>query len=160
MTDGDAIDFAIVAYREEGVWQLHEIVDDVLDSVETLAAALRRFPGDGGALGVVAVDEDFFVLLRVAGASTRILLSDATAADEWELARSALEELDLPLPDEDDEQEPAGDLGLLADLGVNAMDLGLLLDDEDLYPDEMVSEIARKLGFGRLFDDAVGLTSA
>ncbi|MDT9595337.1 tRNA adenosine deaminase-associated protein [Nocardioides zeae] len=160
MTDGDAIDFAIVAYREEGIWQLHEIVDDVLDSVETLAAALRRFPGDGGALGVVAVDEDFFVLLRVAGASTRILLSDATAADEWELARSALEELDLPLPDEDDEQEPAGDLGLLADLGVNAMDLGLLLDDEDLYPDEMVSEIARKLGFGRLFDDAVGLTSA
>lgn len=160
MTDVDAIDFAIVAYREEGVWQLHEIVDDVLDSVDTLAAALRRFPGDGGAIGVVAVDEDFFVLLRVAGARTRVLLSDVTAADEWELARSALETLDLPLPDEEDEQEPAGDLALLADLGLPAMDLGLLLDDFDLYPDEMVSEIARKLGFGPLFDKAVGLTSA
>lgn len=160
MTDVDAIDFAIVAYREEGVWQLHEIVDDVLDSVDTLAAALRRFPGDGGAIGVVAVDEDFFVLLRVAGARTRVLLSDVTAADEWELARSALEALDLPLPDEEDEQEPAGDLALLADLGLPAMDLGLLLDDFDLYPDEMVSEIARKLGFGPLFDKAVGLTSA
>lgn len=158
--DGDSIDFAIVAYREEGVWQLHEIVDDVLDSVDTLAAALRRFPGDGGAIGVVAVDEDFFVLLRVAGARTRILLSDITAADEWEIARSAIEALDLPLPDEDDDQEPAGDLSLLADLGMNAMDLGLLLDDFDLYPDEMVSEIARKLGFGHLFDDTVGLTSA
>lgn len=158
--DGDSIDFAIVVYREEGVWQLHEIVDDVLDSVDTLAAALRRFPGDGGAIGVVAIDEDFFVLLRVAGARTRILLSDITAADEWEFARSAVEALDLPLPDEDDDQEPAGDLSLLSDLGMNAMDLGLLLDDFDLYPDEMVSEIARKLGFGHLFDDTVGLTSA
>lgn len=158
--DNENIDFAFVAYREEGVWQLHEIVDDVLDSVDEFAAALRRFPGDGGAIGVVAVDEDFFVLLRVAGARTRVLLSDVTAADEWEIARSALEALDLPLPDDEDDQEPAGDLGLLADLGMNAMDLGLLLDDFDLYPDEMVSEIARKLGFGRLFDDAVGLTSA
>lgn len=158
--DHENIDFAFVAYREEGVWQLHEIVDDVLDSVDEFAAALRRFPGDGGAIGVVAVDEDFFVLLRVAGARTRVLLSDVTAADEWEIARSALEALDLPLPDDEDDQEPAGDLGLLADLGMNAMDLGLLLDDFDLYPDEMVSEIARKLGFGRLFDDAVGLTSA
>ena len=158
--DNENIDFAFVAYREEGVWQLHEIVDDVLDSVDEFAAALRRFPGDGGAIGVVAVDEDFFVLLRVAGARTRVLLSDVTAADEWEIARSALETLDLPMPDDEDEQEPAGDLGLLADLGMNAMDLGLLLDDFDLYPDEMVSEIARKLGFGRLFDDAVGLTSA
>lgn len=161
MTEGsDSIDFALVAYREEGVWQLHEIVDDVLESTDTLAAALRRFPGDGGALGLVAVDEDFFLLVRVAGARVRILLSDVTAADEWELARTALEALDLPLPEEDDEQEPAGDLAILADLGMNAMDMGLLLDDFDLYPDETVSEIARKLGFGPLFDDAVGLTSA
>ena len=33
-------------------------------------------------------------------------------------------------------------------------------DDVGLYPDEMLSEIARRLGFGELFDDAVGLTSA
>ena len=34
------------------------------------------------------------------------------------------------------------------------------VDDVELYPDEMLSEIARRLGFGELFDDAVGLTSA
>jgi putative tRNA adenosine deaminase-associated protein len=55
---------------------------------------------------------------------------------------------------------PAGDLGLLADLGLHAIDMGALLDDVELYPDEMLSEIARQLGFGKLFDDAVGLTSA
>ena len=58
----------------------------------SLAGALRRFPGDGGAIGMVAIDEDFFVIVRVAGPSVRILLSDITAAEEWELASSAVAE--------------------------------------------------------------------
>jgi putative tRNA adenosine deaminase-associated protein len=90
----------------------------------------------------------------------RLLLSDVTAADEWEIAQSVVEHLGLPLPEEDDDQVPAGDLDILGDLGMNAMDLGALLDDEELYPDEMLSEVARRLGFGPLFDDAVDLTSA
>ena len=126
--------------------------------VEHLAAALRRFPGDGGAIGLVAIDEDFFVIVRVAGPSVRILLSDITAADEWELARSAVEHLGLPEPEDDDDQVPAGDLDILGDLGMGAMDMAVLLDDFDLYPDEMLSDVARRLGFGPLFDEAVGLT--
>jgi putative tRNA adenosine deaminase-associated protein len=156
----EGVDFAVAAYREEGVWQVVELVHDVLTDVERLAHALRRFPGDGGALGMVAVDEDFFVILRVAGPHVRILLSDITAADEWELARSAVELLGLPEPEDDDEQAPAGDLDLVGDLGMGAMDMGVLLDDLELYPDEMLSDVARRLGFGSLFDEAVGLTSA
>ena len=157
---GDGIDFALAAYREEGIWRLEELVHDVLGDVEALAHALRRFPGDGGAVGLVAVDEDFFLIVRVAGATTRILLSDVTAGDEWELAASAIDALGLPTPEDEDEQVPAGDLDLLRDLGMGAMDMGVLLDDFDLYPDEMLSDITRRLGFGKLFDDAVGLTSA
>ncbi len=156
----DGIDFAVAAYREEGVWQVQQLVHDVLGDVRTLAGALRRFPGDGGAIGMVAIDEDFFVIVRVAGPATRILLSDITAAEEWELASSAVDELGLPEPEDEDEQAPAGDLDLLGDLGMAAMDMGVLLDDFDLYPDEMLSDVARRLGFGSLFDEAVGLTSA
>lgn len=157
----DEVDFAVAAYREDGEWQVAELTHDHVGAVDDLAAALRRFPGDGGAVGMVAVDEDFFVLVRVAGQQTRVLLSDVTAATEWELAASAVEFLGLPLPDEDeDELEPAGDLELLSDLGVDAMDLAVLLDDVELYPDELLSDVARKLGFGPLFDDAIGLTSA
>jgi putative tRNA adenosine deaminase-associated protein len=156
----DAVDFALAAYREEGEWQVQELAHDVLSDVETLAHALRRFPGDHGAVGMVAIDEDFFLIARVAGAQTRLLLSDVTAADEWELATSAVEFLGLPLDEEDDEPVPAGDLDLLSDLGVTAMDMGVLLDDLDLYPDETLSDVARRIGFGAEFDDAVGLTSA
>jgi putative tRNA adenosine deaminase-associated protein len=156
----DGVDFALAAYREEGVWQVVELAHAVLADVPTLGAALRRFPGDGGAIGLSAIDEDFFVIVRVAGPSVRILLSDITAAEEWELASSAVSELGLPEPDDEDEQAPAGDLDLLGDLGMAAMDMGVLLDDFDLYPDEMLSDVARRLGFGPLFDEAVGLTSA
>ena len=156
----DGVDFALAAYprgrRLAGPGARHARLDDV----DSLAHALRRFPGDAGAVGMVAVDEDFFVLVRVAGATTRVLLSDVTAADEWELAQSAVDFLGLPDPEDEDEQVPAGDLDLLGDLGMHAMDMGVLLDDVDLYPDEMLSDIARRLGFGELFDDAVGLTSA
>ena len=156
----DGVDFALAVYREEGEWQVQELAHDQLTDVDTLVHALRRFPGDGGAVGMIAIDEDFFVIVRVAGAATRMLLSDVTAADEWELAASVVEHLNLPLPEDEDEPEPAGDLGLLSDLGMSAMAMGALLDDYDLYPDEMLSEVARQLGFGELFDDAVGLTSA
>jgi hypothetical protein len=40
------------------------------------------------------------------------------------------------------------------------MDMGVLLDDYELYPDEMLSDVADRLGFGELFDEAVGLASA
>ena len=77
-----------------------------------------------------------------------------------ELASSAVMELGLPEPEDEDDQAPAGDLDILGDLGMSAMDLAVLLDDFDLYPDEMLSDVARRLGFGVLFDEAAGLTSA
>ena len=154
------VDFALAAFLDDGAWQVQEIASPAFDSVESLAHALRQVARDEGAVGMVAVDEDFFVLVRVAGATTRVLLSDVTAADQWELAQSAITFLGLPPPEDDDVEVPAGDLDLLADLGLHAIDMGALLDDVELYPDEMLSEIARRLGFGELFDDAVGLTSA
>ena len=158
----DAIDFALAAYRADGQWTVHDLAHDHLQDIDTIAEALRRLRGDEGAVAMVAVDEDFFLIVRVIGATTRVLLSDVTAAEDWDLAGSAVDFLGLPeldLEDQDD-QVPAGDLGLLGDLGFHAMEMGLLLDDVDLYPDEMLSDVARRLGFGEQFDDAVGLSPA
>lgn len=156
----DAIDFAVAAYREDGDWMVDDLAHDHLEDVETIADSLRRLPGDGSAVAMVAVDEDFFLIVRVAGSATRVLISDASAADDWDLAESALDFLGLADLEVDDEDEvPAGDLGLLDDLGLLEADMVLLLED-DLYPDELLSDVARRLGFGELFDDVVGLTSA
>ena len=156
----EGIDFALVAYREEGVWQVGQVADEKVVDIDTFAAELRRYPGDGGALGLVSVDEDFFVLVRVAGARAKVLLSDVTAATDWPIARSAVEFLELPVPEDEDDQVPAGDLDILDDLGMGAMDMGALLDDYELYPDEMLGDIAAKVGFGGQFDEALGVTTA
>ena len=153
----EGVDFVLVAYREEGLWQLQELEAEKAADLDGFAVELRRYPGDGGALGLVSIDEDFFLLVRVLGAAVRLLLSDVTAATAWPLAASVVEHLDLPLPDDEEEQEPAGDLGIVADLGMGAMDMGALLDDYELYPDEMLGDIASRLGFGRLYDEIVGV---
>ena len=153
----EGVDFVLVAYREEGLWQLQELEAEKAADLDGFAVELRRYPGDGGALGLVSIDEDFFLLVRVLGAEVRLLLSDVTAATDWPLAASVVEHLDLPLPDDEEEQEPAGDLGIVTDLGMGAMDMGALLDDYELYPDEMLGDIASRLGFGRLYDEIVGV---
>ncbi len=148
------VDFAVVAFREEGVWQVEPIAQQRIEDIDALSRELRRWPGDGGSIGLVSFDEDFFLLVRVLGPITRLLLSDVSAAGDWPVARSALEYLDLPVVDEE-EQAPAGDLGIVSDLGLDAMDMGALLDDDDLYPDEMLGDIASRIGFGAQFDQAV-----
>jgi len=158
--NAEGVDFALVAYREEGLWQVQELDADKAADLDGFAAELRRYPGDGGSLGLVSVDEDFFLLVRVLGPETRILLSDVTAATDWPIARSVVDHLELPLPDDEEEQEPAGDLGIVADLGLGPMDMGALLDDLDLYPDEVLGDIAARLGFGRPYDEIVGVTTS
>jgi len=155
--NAEGVDFALVAYREEGVWQLEELDEEMAADLDGFATELRRYPGDGGSLGLVSIDEDFFLLVRVLGDEVRLLLSDVTAATDWPIARSVVEHLDLPLPDDEEDQEPAGDLGIISDLGMGPMDMGALLDDLELYPDEMLSDIATKLGFGPEYDDVVGV---
>ena len=155
----ESVDFAVVAYLEEGVWQVEMLAEDGIEDVAKFSHELRRWPGDGGSLGLVSIDEDFFLLVRVLGARTKVLLSDVTAATDWPIARSVMEHLDLPLPGDDDDQMPAGDLDIVADLGMGAMDMGALLDDYELYPDEMLADIAAKLGFGRQFDEALGVAA-
>jgi putative tRNA adenosine deaminase-associated protein len=157
--NAEGVDFALVAYREEGVWQVQELAHDAVGDLDVLAGELRRWPGDAGCLGMVSVDEDFFLLVRVQGTQVRALLSDVTAATDWPIARAVVEFLDIPLPDDEDEPTPAGDVAILDDLGMGAMEMGALLDDMELYPDEMLGDIASRLGFASLYDEIVGVTA-
>ncbi len=153
----EAIDLAVVAYRDEGEWNVADLPPRALDDVETISRELRRYPGETGALALVAVDEDFVLLIRAQGSVVRVLLSDATAATDWPIARSAIDHIGVHVDLDDEEQAPAGDLAIVADMGFAAADMGELLDDWDLLPEDVLSEIADRLGFGEKFDVLVGL---
>lgn len=147
------LDFAVVAYREDARWVVTPLTLQDTD-LATLVEVVRRHPGESGVIGMVSVADDFFLLVRVFGGRVRLLLSDRSAAAQWPLAHDVTDELGLPGP-HDDEETPAGDLAIVADLGLGAMDLEALCDDLDVYPDEALGEIADELGFGRPFAEAI-----
>lgn len=156
----DEVEIAVVAWSDEGDWVLDELPDEALTSVESLVEELGRWSDDDtsspGVLALVSVAEDFALVVRVQGVRVRLLLSDATAATDWGLARSALRHLGLRVPD-DDEPVPAGDLGIASDLGLPASELGELLDDDEFFPEDLLSEVADAAGFGPAFDELAEL---
>ena len=75
---------------------------------------------------------------------------------DWSLAEEAADLIGLEW-EEDDLEEfiPIGDLSILTDLGLDADELSLLVDESDLYPDDQVKAIAKRLGLGEQFDKAL-----
>src|SRR5688572_33172375 len=156
--DERGVDFAIAMYLEEGAWRADLVSIDDVSSVDGLVTALRQqAPEAAEVLGMISVADDFFLMIRTSEVSTRLLLSDATAAVDWPLARSVLDELGIDQPGEADGEhvEPVGDLAIVADLGLDAMELAALCDDLDLYPDEMLGSVASRLGFAEGFQAAI-----
>jgi putative tRNA adenosine deaminase-associated protein len=156
MAGDEGIDFVIAAWCVDAVWQVAAFPAHAGADLAGLVTMLRQLPAEDDALGFVSVDDDFFILVRVRRNDVRMLLSDVTAAAEWLLAREVLDALELPVPADDalDEPRPAGDLALLADLGVPRRVLAELCGDPDLYPDEALGMVAERLGFGAQFERA------
>ena len=162
MTDMSPSDFAVVIYREDDVWEAEVLPAALTGNLDGLILALRQQPGIGGTIGLAAVGDDFFVALRVLGSQVSVFLSDVTASVDWPLARQVLDYLDIPVPDDEDLDQvlPVGDMSIFADLGVDEMELGALSGDLDLFPDEVLASLARRIGFGpaleRALDAALG----
>jgi putative tRNA adenosine deaminase-associated protein len=141
----DEIDFVLAAYREDGQPYVQALAKDLANDLDELIVQLRRLPGDAGALGFVSLVEEVFVIARVRGPHVKVLLSDGTAANEWPIARDVADYLAEEIPEEEDESEPMGDLGLLADLGLSDFDMGAIIDDLDMGSDEMLVAIAERI---------------
>jgi putative tRNA adenosine deaminase-associated protein len=162
MTEVSSSDFSVVVYREDDAWETEVLPAAFTEHLDSFIHALRQQPSIGGTIGLAAVGDDFFVAIRLLGSQVSIFLSDLTAAVDWPLARQVLDYLDIPVPDDQDLDQvlPVGDLSIFADLGVDEMELGALAGDLDLFPDEVLASIARRLGFGpaleRALDVALG----
>lgn len=159
MSDETLVDFAVVAYREDDQWRVGPLPPRAAENLDALVAALRQQPSEGVTLGFCSYGDDFFLAVRPQGDDVRVLLSDITAAGEWPVARQVLDAVgapEEPEPEDDaDQLRPAGDLGIFEDLGVSSLMLSTICADIELYPDEMVAQIAAHIGFGEQFDQAV-----
>lgn len=159
MADVNETDFAIIVYREEDQWEADALPAAAAADLDSLLRALRQQPSIAGTIGFAGVADDFFLIIRIFGEEVSIFLSDLTAAVDFPLARQVLAELDIPVPGDDelDQVLPAGDMSILADLGVDEMELGAMSADLDLYPEDAVAGLADRVGFGAAVDRALDI---
>lgn len=156
----DEIDFVLAAYREDGQVLVQALSNDLANDLEELIVQLRRLPGDAGAIGFVSLVEEVFVVVRVRGQHVQVLLNDAAAAGDWPITHDVADLLGEDIPDPEDESEPMGDLGIVADLGMSEFDMSNLIDNLDLGSDQMLIELATKISlnpqFQRVAETAFG----
>jgi putative tRNA adenosine deaminase-associated protein len=146
-TDG----FAVAVVRAEGKWRCSLLAAELLDDFDGLVSGLRRLAIEGPVFGLVCVEDEYFVVIRPIPGGVAVLLSDATAALDFDLAADVLDVLHVEVPDEediDDDAWPEGDLAILADFGVPEQEMQLIVEDPDLYPDEQLAMMADRAGFG------------
>ncbi|MEU1547464.1 MULTISPECIES: tRNA adenosine deaminase-associated protein [Nocardia] len=149
----DVEGFAVAVVREEGKWRCSPLSRDALTDLSAAENELKALRSSGAVFGLLDIDDEFFIVLRPAPSGTRMLVSDATAAIDYDIAADVLEALNVEIPDIDpdelDDVEPweEGDLGVLADLGLPEPVLSVILAETDLYPDEQLAMIAQRLGF-------------
>lgn len=142
--------FGVAVVREDGKWRCSPLGRGALNSLTSVETELRELRSAGAVFGLLDVDDEFFVIVRPAPSGTRLFLSDATAALDYDIAQQVLEKLDADVDlDELDDEDPfeEGDLGLLSDIGLSEGVLGIILDDDD-YADEQLNRIAQEMGFG------------
>ena len=141
--------FGLAVVREDGKWRCSPLRRAALSSLAAADTELRELRSAGAVFGLLDVDDEFFVIVRPAPAGTRLFLSDATAAVDYDIAREVLEKLGADHdPDDLEDQDPfeEGDLGVLADIGLSEGVLSIILADDD-YADEQLSRIAQEMGF-------------
>lgn len=155
--DADDIDYVVALYREDGQPVAMALMLDLANDLDELISQLRRLPGDSGALGFVSLASEVLILVKVRGPHVQVLLSDSVAANDWPIARDVAYFLGEEIPDEDDDSDTMGDLGMLEDLGMDSFDLENLVDDEELDSDVLGADIAERLKFGPQFLKAAGL---
>ena len=157
MTEPTSSDFCVVVYRDDDAWEASVLPAALTQNLDGLIQSLRQQPGIGGTIGLASVGDDFFVALRAMGSEISVFLSDLTASVDWPLAYQVLDYLDIPVPEDEDLDQvlPAGDMSIFADLGVDEMELGALSGDLDLFPDEVLSSIANRIGFGAALERAL-----
>ena len=144
--------FAVAVVREEGKWRCTAMESSVLRELDAAITELRKTRSTGAAFGLLAVDDEFFLVLRPGPGGVQLFVSDATAALDYDIAADALDLLRVDPPaDDDDEVWPEGAQDILADLGLPAPELQVIAGEVDLYPDEQLQIIAQRCGFADEF---------
>lgn len=164
--------FAVAVGREGDDWEAAEVDLNAVSDIEDAAEVMREaFPDADLTLLFVDADDEYLTVMRLDnGDDLRTFGSDAEYASQSRLGEALLGDLepeDTEEIDTEDEEsisarpteldaEPVGEADLLGDLGVPGSTLLALCAKEGMMPSDVVSEVAKTLGFAEALEDATG----
>jgi putative tRNA adenosine deaminase-associated protein len=152
--------------RGAGGWTGEDLELSEVDDLDELADRLRELGSP--AVCFVEEDDEYVAVVRVDGDDDpRIFVSDGRvlAADgvAGRLLADNVEPADEPDEDDDEEDggrpevEPAGDAGLLADLGLDGQQLVELCSEEGMLPSDVIFAVAEALGAAPVLEAVRGI---
>ena len=155
--------FTAVLARDGAAWRSLDVdLEDAVD-VDDVTEEVRELAGEGGPLLVVLErEDDWFALVRADGEDPRVFVSDLAAVQGSRyaelLALAADAPAPVPAPREDAEDSAvavaaptwAGDVGLLADLGVDGDDLTGAAESSDTST--ALALVGERCGFVELLE--------
>ena len=159
--NAEGVDFALVAYREEGDWQ-----------VEELDRRHGRRPRRARRASCAATPATAARSAWCRSTRTSSCWSGCSAPTSGccsptsprpptgRSPASVVEHLELPLPDDEEDQEPAGDLGIVADLGMPADGHGRAARRPRPLPRRDARRHRRQARLRRQYDELVGVSRA
>ena len=83
-----AEDFGIIAWHEDGRWSVAELTHS--RDLSAIMDQLNAQATNGGAIALIAIEEDFFIVARALGSQMQMMISDVTFALESDLAADFL----------------------------------------------------------------------
>lgn len=154
--------FAVTVTRADSSWEVRAF-KDAFKNIDTSVKAVRSLRSESAAFALLCVEDEYFVIVRPTPSGVKLMLSDASMAAVDDFAAAILEELDIEIPDiDEDEFEntegwPEGDLDILADLGVSEQVLCVIADETEWWASEQLQRLAEELGFEQEFNKAAHL---
>jgi putative tRNA adenosine deaminase-associated protein len=139
--------FAAVLARTPTGWTAKELDLDEVETIDDIAELVRDASDAARtAMMFIEQDDEYVGILRVDGEQDdpRVFLSDGSAAEEYDLAGLLADGLVDAEQDIDD--DPVGDAGLVADLGTPAGELLALVCHEGTLPSDVITAVCEKAG--------------
>jgi putative tRNA adenosine deaminase-associated protein len=79
-----AVDFGLIAWHEDGCWTASGLVET--RDIGLLIDSLKAQQTNGGAIAMIAIQDEFVIIARVLGDQMRMMISDVTYALDYDVA--------------------------------------------------------------------------
>ncbi|HVT64610.1 MAG TPA: tRNA adenosine deaminase-associated protein [Mycobacteriales bacterium] len=155
--------------RVDSNWFGDDVSLDDLEDLDSVVEMVREVIGDDADTGILFVEEDdeWLAILRIdADGDPRVFISDARAVASSEIAALLAEAaIEVPAADEIEDEEddadddsdgdddvaladgdPAGDTGLMSDLGTSSSKLLALCAEEGALPADVIAALCEAAG--------------